>query len=85
MHDLKSLGEETLRIRRMGPRPPMRTLAELAEEFGVDIKRLRHCVTMRNAPAPLVHKSGTAANTRYYVHADMRKWWKSINQGEPNA
>ena len=58
-------------------RPPLRTVKEMAKEFGVSVRQLAaflgHSST---APKPVFRQNGRA-NLTWYVHAEMRAWWKA--------
>lgn len=63
--------------------PPLRTLAEMAEEFGVTSRSLT--VTMQHypgAPAPVQQLKSTTTRTgkTWYEPAAMRKWWQSVKE-----
>jgi hypothetical protein len=56
------------------PRSPLRTCAELADEFGVTCNNLRSVIGSDvSCPAPTLKKSGYTA-AKYELVA-MRKWW----------
>ena len=63
--------------------PPLRTLSEMADEFGVTPRSLT--VTMGyypGAPEPMQQLKSTATRTgnTWYDPAAMRKWWKSVQE-----
>lgn len=60
-------------------RPPMRTLVEMAEEFGVTPSALTHAVHADPAgPRPSLrhhrHQAGSISNT-WYDPGPLRRWW----------
>lgn len=56
------------------PRPPLRTLAEMAEELGVTMTHLRSAYGGdAGAPPPVFRKWGNIPAK--YNPAEMRKWW----------
>jgi hypothetical protein len=64
------------------PRKPLRSFKEMAEEFGITEEilrgRLQHS---ENAPKPVfVHKNARSCSNRWYDPAEMRRWWKSIQE-----
>lgn len=67
--------------------PPLRTMAEMAEEFGVTTGVL-HSAFMRheNRPRPMLNRRGDYAgfggNKRYYNPKEVRAWWKSIPESK---
>jgi hypothetical protein len=59
-------------------RKPVRSLAEIADEFGISRHTPQaHMSNSRNAPKPeFQHKSTpTMPGRSYYRLNDMRKWW----------
>lgn len=61
--------------------PPLRTLSEMADEFGVTPRSLT--VTMRHypgAPEPMQQLKSTATRTgkTWYDPDAMRKWWAAV-------
>jgi hypothetical protein len=69
------------------PRKPLRTFKEMAEEFGITELLLRSKLQhSKNAPKPvLVHKNVRTCSNSWYNHAEMRRWWKSIQEPKGDA
>lgn len=62
---------------------PLRTLRELAEEFGVSYKTLVGFIARDgNAPKEKLHHHliGGSFKDRWYNPAEVRRWWKSKQQ-----
>lgn len=67
---------------------PLRTLRELAEEFGVTYRALTYAIARDpEAPKERLHHhpsggSGSHLNykDRWFVPAEVRRWWKSKQQ-----
>lgn len=80
----------TQQRKKKSPREPLRTLKELAEEFGVTWQelaaRMSHAARWHNvAPAPQsVCRSGNRSYNpqRYYKPSEMRAWWKQVKEAE---
>ena len=75
----ESIGEFMQRIKKQGPRKPLRTLRELADEFDVPYKSLQGALCRsKDAPSPVFatggQKSSTPSNT-WYDPDEVRKWW----------
>ena len=64
-------------------RKPLRTITELAQEFGVTVNQLAGCIGKdRNAPA-YVFKNGQTVNgnkSTWYNPDELRAWWKGRNE-----
>jgi hypothetical protein len=61
---------------RVAPRSPMRTFAELCEEFGLTLGQLRKALSDPDAPKGVrhgAHRAGT--ETTWYDAAAARRWW----------
>lgn len=69
------------------PRKPLRTFKEMAEEFGITEGLLKSRLQRsENAPKPvLVHKNARRCSNSWYNHAEMRRWWKSIQEPKGDA
>lgn len=61
-------------------RPPLRTLHEMADEFGVSAQSLANTIN-RDASAPqsqLKHANGAAGQrTVWYEPKALRRWWQA--------
>lgn len=71
---------EIQRVKQNGPRKPLRTFNEMAEEFGVSSPVLRQALSRDGAPKPEIrHKSNYSETTNsWYEPVAMRKWWKGL-------
>jgi hypothetical protein len=69
------------------PRKPLRTFKEMAEEFGITELLLRSkLLHSKGAPKPVfVSKNSRTCSNRWYNHAEMRRWWKSIQEPKGDA
>lgn len=75
----ETMGERGARIRNGGARKPLRSLRELADEFGISVPALS--TTMRhdpNGPRPQYFTGGGKRKTQntWFDPDDVRKWWK---------
>ena len=81
----ESLAQFGQRTRSGGVRKPLRSLRELAEEFGVPHKTLQAKLAWcKDAPKPIYRTGGsktTPQNTWYDPDA-VRAWWRGLNQKE---
>ena len=76
----QSMYQERQRIKREGYREPLRTLSEMADEFGVKAASLRTLIRYHKGPEPALcsrYKGGTTA-VSWYLPSEMRKWWKGV-------
>ena len=65
---------------------PLRTFREMAEEFGVRESTLRGLLSRRNGPKPeLTSVSSRSVRNSWYDPAEMRRWWKSIQEPKGDA
>lgn len=61
-------------------REPMRTLTEMAEEFGVSPQRLRNVITAHGGPGPeLKHEGHLSRGQTWHKPSELRKWWRELN------
>lgn len=67
-------------------RAPRRNFAELAQEFGLTVPQLMGHVARSPIPVPkpvIVHRA-TSTSTKpghsWYIHAEMRRWWRDYQQ-----
>jgi hypothetical protein len=69
------------------PRAQLRTFKEMAEEFGITELLLRSKLQhSKDAPKPVfVSKNSRTCSNRWYNHAEMRRWWKSIQEPKGDA
>lgn len=56
---------------------PMRTLKEMANEFGVSMMTLRSQIANRNGPKGVARGNDSTRN-HWYDPKDMRAWWASV-------
>ena len=65
---------------RLPPGKPMRTIGELAEEFGIPMPRLRYLLRVYGGPDSL--KTGCAGSFTpckvYYGHKETREWYAAL-------
>jgi hypothetical protein len=63
-------------------RPPLRTIAELAEEFGVPTHVLGRVLKLPGAPAPVINNRSKAVlnRTTWFNPAQVRQFWKECKQ-----
>jgi hypothetical protein len=65
---------------------PLRTFREMAEEFGVRESTLKGLLSTRNGPKPeLTSGSFRSVRNSWYDPAEMRRWWKSIQEPKVDA
>lgn len=61
---------------------PLRSLRELADEFGVSMQTVSSAIARHSGPAPvLVHRRRSAGGTQnsWYDPVEMRAWWAKIH------
>ena len=78
----ESLAQFSQRVRSGGARKPLRSLRELAEEFGVPHKTLQAKLAWcKDAPKPL-YKTGSGKTTTqqntWYDPDEVRAWWRGL-------
>lgn len=74
---------DILRVKREGPRKPLRSLGELADEFGIDVHVLGKLIKNKNGPeAVLDHRNAKIFKNKWYRHDEVRKWWRSIQEAK---
>lgn len=63
-------------------RPPLRTLKEMAEEFGVPCAELASLLRHRDGPDARMDTTRSASNGKahWYEPGEMRKWWKGVSK-----
>lgn len=59
------------------PREPLRTLAELADEFGVSSSELGRALKEQGAPACVINgrKLSHAKKDQWFKGTEVRAWW----------
>lgn len=80
----ETLGQFFQRVRNGGTRKPLRSLRELAEEFGVPHKTLQvKLARCKGAPKPRYstgyHKTTSQRNT-WYDPQEVRAWWAALTK-----
>ena len=80
----ESLPQFYQRVRNGGARKPLRSLRELAEEFGVPHKTLQIKLARRkDAPKPIYstgyQKTASQSNT-WYDPQEVRAWWAALTK-----
>ena len=68
------------RLYKQGPRlPPLRTFAEMAEEFGVTTRKLSALCICYHGPKTV--RLGSSENKKAWCDPqEMRTWWKSLKE-----
>lgn len=62
-------------------REPLRTIEEMAEEFGVTRAQLAALLRARNGPDPeMKHNNKRTTRATWYSPSKMRRWWQEIAQ-----
>ena len=82
----ESIAQFSQRVRSGGARKPLRSIRELADEFGVPHKTLRAKLSLcKDAPKPRYStgssKTASQRNT-WYDPDEVRAWWRGLNQKE---
>lgn len=73
-----SCGSVVNKRRGDGSSKVVRTLRELAEEVGADLKTVVATIANdKNAPQPEFKHSSSAARNSYYVRRDFHLWWRA--------
>ena len=84
-----SIERETLpqffqRVRSGGARKPLRSLRELAEEFGVQHKTLQaKLARCKDAPRPIYstgHWKTSSQRNTWYDPQEVRAWWAALTK-----
>jgi hypothetical protein len=62
------------------PRPPLRNLKELSEEFGVHIGTISGKLKKEGSPKPVFNreKGHWCKNASYYNHKEFQEWWEKV-------
>lgn len=64
-------------------REPLRTLEEMADEFGIKTAALRAFLGRRDGPSPVMKTQCKRTVTRnWYSPSEMRKWWAEVKDGK---
>ncbi len=81
----ESIGQFMHRAKNGGARKPLRSLDELAQEFGITKRALVSLLAHRDGPKPIYRTGGSATNRQtYYDPKKVREWFKSTGyQGKP--
>ena len=63
------------------PNRPLRTIKEMADEFGVTYQSLASWIYYKNGPSPR-YKTGSPRLTHntWYDPVELRKWWKDLEK-----
>lgn len=72
--------QATLRKRDGIKRPPLRTAKELADEFGIDIRKFGGLLNRKDAPKGVVRNKSFSTSNTYFEPNEVRRWWKSIKE-----
>lgn len=72
------LGKAVKANRDAGKREPLRTISELAEEFGVTKQMLGMALAKPGAPQPVFDGSKTynIIRAKWFKPSEVRAWWK---------
>lgn len=64
--------------RLAGRREPLKTVSELAEEFGITKQLLGHALAEPGAPLPVVDGKAArhALRAKWFKPSEVRAWWK---------
>ena len=62
------------------PREPLFRLAELAQEFGVPVTKLRQNIVRLSGPEPVFKGNTNEVRHHYYSPSEVRVWWKSLSK-----
>lgn len=73
-----SLGMAYKAKRAAGRREPLRTVSELADEFGVTKEGLGKALAQPGAPQPVFNGKQTrnALKAKWFKPSEVRAWWK---------
>lgn len=61
-----------------GPRKPLRTVQEMADEFGVTRNKLSILIRLNNGPKPELKTGVASQKATWYEPRALRSWWKSM-------
>lgn len=61
------------------PRAPLRTITEMADEFGVSVGTLVALLRQRNGPSSVIqHKNKRSTGNTWYRPDELRQWWAEV-------
>ena len=80
MRKLESIYADIQRVRKNGPREPLRTLTELGEKLGMPANKLGRMMALPGAPQPAINNRTKAVTNRvkWYVPSEVKRWVKSL-------
>ena len=78
--NFETSGQAFSRVRQNGPRKPLRTLAELADEFGVSWRTLNAMRLSHEGPNPILKTGSQSKRATWFDPGEMRSWWASIQE-----
>lgn len=59
-------------------RKPLRSATELAEEFGISVKRLGGLLGVHNGPKSKFSHRNFSMKNSWFDPVEMRAWWNSL-------
>jgi hypothetical protein len=72
---------------KRGPRPPLRTVTEMAEEFGVSLQVLMAHLSQKKNDCPSAKcsfaRTRLVSGKTYYDPTELRAWWKRQQASQP--
>ena len=74
-----SIYADIQRVKKEGPRKPLRTITEIAEILGISVQMLSKKMAQScNAPKPAVSNRNKAVSRRYdwYDPGEVVRWWR---------
>jgi len=72
-------GFEKLNSKCRPQRAPLRTTAEMAEEFGISSQKLAALIVARNGPTAKYRIHTKSSKNTWHEPKKLREWWKSIH------
>lgn len=61
-----------------GKNKPLRTLQEMADEFGVTLNQLSSRIQHKEGPPPEIKHKGATGKKSYYDPDILRRWWRDV-------
>ncbi len=82
IHGKQNIGSFGQAVKKGARRKPLRTLRELADEFGIEYRSLQGMIVKAaGAPKPMFsvggHRTSASPMNTYYDPDEVRKWYKS--------
>jgi len=63
-----------------GKREPLRTLKEMADEFGLSPQALRMFMHHHDGPDMALDSRGCSVRGTWYSPTEMRRWWRGLTK-----